>query len=90
MNRQIRSTLSALALATLAFAATPAQADDGIAVRVATGVGRVIASQGNAALITIREEIKAKLVDSLSPFLPADPAGDAQKSDEHDASAPTL
>jgi hypothetical protein len=88
MNRTTRSMFSALALAALLAASVPAQADEGIAVRVATGVGRVIAAQGNAALATIRAEIKDTVKDTLQQFLPADSKSDAQ-DDTSTKSAPT-
>ncbi|HEX4896151.1 MAG TPA: hypothetical protein VFV11_07460 [Solimonas sp.] len=85
MNTQTlitRNTLRGLAVASLLAASFGAQASDSLAQRVATGVGRVIAAQGNAALIQIREDFRAQLPDALretlEPVLPeARPAGQA-------------
>jgi hypothetical protein len=67
-----RTVLSTLVLAStlLGFNAA-AQADDGLGQRVATGVGRVIAAQGNAALVQIREELRETVENRLAPYLPA-------------------
>lgn len=75
MNTSIRKTFSRLALAgALAATAIPAQAQDlEFTALMAAQVGRIIASQGNAALITIREEMEATISRSLQPFLPEAP-----------------
>lgn len=72
MNMLKRNTLKAALAATalLGISAT-AQADDSLTHRVATGVGQVIAAQGNAALIQIREELQQRLIETVSPLLPS-------------------
>ncbi|MEW6168146.1 MAG: hypothetical protein AB1651_10675 [Pseudomonadota bacterium] len=72
-TRTVLSTL-VLASALLGFNAA-ARADDGLGQRVATGVGRVIAAQGNAALQQIREELRETLEDRLAPYLPVQDVG---------------
>lgn len=71
MNCTIRHlTLSLFAGSMLLGASLPAAAADSVGARVATGVGRIIAAQGNAALAHIREELKDNLLDTLKPLLP--------------------
>lgn len=48
-----------------------AQAADGMSNRVASGLGRWIAAQGNAALNELREDLKRDLSERLQPLLPA-------------------
>lgn len=61
-------SFKAAALLAFAFAAcAPAQADDGLALRIANSAG---AAQGNAALAEIRRELKASLLSQLKPLLP--------------------
>lgn len=81
MNRMNRKSFAALALATLMLGASAtAQAEDNLTTRVATGVGRIIAMQGNAALVTIREEIRESFAGTLAPFMP-EPAAAAATAD---------
>ena len=72
MNRiDYRSILiSFLSGAALLAASLPAAASDNLGMRVATGVGRVIASQGNVALERIKEELQDNLLQTLKPLLP--------------------
>ncbi len=80
MNRTARHLISGIAVATLLVCSLPASASDNLGVRVATGVGRVIASQGNAALETIKDELKDSFLKTLKPLLPdvkSETTGDA-------------
>jgi hypothetical protein len=65
----LKSTLVAtaisLSLLAPAHAESPEQAAPGVTV------GQAIAFQGNAALRTIRAEMKAKLAQAIKPVLPA-------------------
>ena len=62
----------AAALALSLAATSPANADEGLALRLAMSAGSAIAAQGNAALAEIRRELKDTLADHLiKPFLPA-------------------
>jgi hypothetical protein len=74
MNHPNRNTLKAVLAATvlLGISAT-AHAEESLSHRVATGVGQVIAAQGNAALIQIREELQERLIYTMSPLLPPHP-----------------
>jgi hypothetical protein len=56
-------------LAAFSTGATAADAD--IGSRIATGVGQVIAAQGNAALMLIRDELGETLQQTVDTFLPA-------------------
>jgi hypothetical protein len=47
-----------------------AQAADSVGGRVANGLGRWIAAQGNAALNELREDLKRDLSQRLQPLLP--------------------
>lgn len=81
MNRMnlLKSTLLALALA---GATGPAAAADGTGARIATTVGHWVASQGNAALREIRDDLRKRLPEALKPRLPAPvpaPAHDAKR-----------
>jgi hypothetical protein len=86
MNRQNRTIFASFALAATLLASVPARADEGLAVRVATGVGQLIAAQGNAALVTIREEFSQQLAETIKPFLPA-PEQTSSSGDNSDAPA---
>ncbi|HEY0975625.1 MAG TPA: hypothetical protein VGE57_14125 [Solimonas sp.] len=71
MNQTIRTfALGTVSAAALLLASLPASASDGVGARIATGVGRVIAQQGNHALVLIREELKDNLLQTLKPLLP--------------------
>jgi hypothetical protein len=67
-----RTALAAAALILASFAG-PASATDRQELVASTmhAVGRAIASQGNAALKQIREELRRDLADSLKPLLPS-------------------
>jgi len=69
MNRTARHLISSITVATLLVCSLPATASDNLGVRVATGVGRVIANQGNAALETIKDELKDSFLKTLKPLL---------------------
>ncbi|HUP92161.1 MAG TPA: hypothetical protein VM074_07930 [Solimonas sp.] len=72
MNRMTRKTLTTLALlGSLTGAALPAHADEDITALLAARVGKIIAAQGNAALVTIREDLTARIGDNLRPYLPS-------------------
>jgi hypothetical protein len=71
-NRSKNMTKSnAAAALALVLAMGPAHADEGLAARAVSALGTAIASQGNAALLQIRAELREKLLDSLRPQLPA-------------------
>ncbi len=70
MNRTTRHLISSITVATLLACSLPAAAADNLGVRVATGVGRAIANQGNAALETIKDELKDSFMKTLKPLLP--------------------
>lgn len=65
-----RKALSVLLAASLLGLSNAASADEGLTQRVATGVGRVIAAQGNAALVQIREELGQTIEKTIQPWLP--------------------
>jgi hypothetical protein len=71
-----RSRLLCLMLVGLALSPSlTASAQDPLLTRAATGVGKLIAAQGNAALLEIREELRQDLLERLRPAVPApDPA----------------
>ena len=78
MNNLTRKSLSTFALAAALMGVhAGAQAKDGITQRIATGVGRVIAAQGNAALLQIRDELRERLEQDIEPLLPEDVAAPA-------------
>lgn len=72
MNQLTRKTLSTVAILTalLGFQGA-AHANDSLTQRVVTGVGQVIAAQGNAALVQIRSELGETIENALKPVLPA-------------------
>lgn len=64
--------LTPLFLATASLMPLAAQAgDSSLVTRAATGVGRVIAAQGNAAFQQIRADFLQELQQKLRPQLPA-------------------
>ena len=71
MNKSTKLGLAALALCLAGAAAPAAAADAGFETRAVSALGIAIASQGNAALLEIKRELKDTLVDQLKPFLPA-------------------
>lgn len=73
MNTNTRkSSLKILAAALLLAGSASAQAADGVAYRMVTGVGNVIAAQGNAAFQEIRAEVGRNLAERINAWL-ADP-----------------
>ena len=64
---QISVTLIALSFAA---ATAPASAQGNLPARAVSALGTVIADQGNAALVQIREEFKDTLVERIKPYLP--------------------
>ena len=78
MNTLTRKSLSTFVLAAALMGVhAGAQAQDSITQRMATGVGRVIAAQGNAALLQIRDELRERLEQDIEPLLPEDVAAPA-------------
>lgn len=80
----MNKTFAALALSLAAFTGPAAAAQDSLPARAATAVGLAIASQGNAALVQIREELKDTLLEQLRPYLPRPteaPAVPAERAD---------
>jgi hypothetical protein len=69
MNTFAKATGAALALC-FATAATPVAAES-LPARAVTALGLAIATQGDLALIQIREELQRNLLKSLKPLLPA-------------------
>ena len=65
MNKPLAA---ALVLSFAAFAG-PAAAEESLSSRAASAVGAVIASQGNAALVQIRQELKDTLLEQRPPDL---------------------
>ena len=61
--------LAAIGLLMLGFAGTATAGDLG--QRVSTGVGQIIAAQGNAALEQIREDLRERIEQTLQPLTPA-------------------
>jgi len=61
--------LAAAALALCTFTGTAA-ANDNLPTRAASALGAAIASQGNAALVQIRQELKESALEAIKPFLP--------------------
>lgn len=57
-----------------------ASAQDPLLTRAATGVGKLIAAQGNAALLEIREELRKDLLNRLRPAVPAPDTAAADES----------
>lgn len=64
-----RSALSALIIASSLLLSPAASAQDPL-TRAATGVGKIIAAQGNAALLEIRQEFQKDLLERLRPTVP--------------------
>jgi hypothetical protein len=55
-----------------------ASAADSLASRAASALSVVIASQGDAALVQIRRELKESALEAMRPFLPEAPAPEPQ------------
>jgi len=67
-----RTALIAAALILASFTGTASATDrQELLASTMHVVGRAIASQGNAALIQIREELRRDLTESLKPLLPS-------------------
>ncbi|HEY1078021.1 MAG TPA: hypothetical protein VGE51_15115 [Fontimonas sp.] len=75
MNHLTRKTLSTLAVLTALLGTGVAHAEESLTQRVVTGVGQVIAAQGNAALTQIRVELGQTIEQALKPLLPTPEAG---------------
>lgn len=67
LKTRIGATLTALCLA---GASLPAAAQENLPARAINALGLAIKSQGDAALVTIREELKDTLLDHIKPYLP--------------------
>jgi hypothetical protein len=78
---QIAAVLTALSLA---GASLPAAAQENLPARAINALGMAIAAQGDAALITIRQELKEALADHIKPYLPEPDARTDTKSAEAD------
>ena len=66
MNKVIFAA-AALALSTVSGSAGA----DTLPTRAASALGMVIATQGNAALVQIKRELKESALQAMKPFLPA-------------------
>lgn len=76
-----RSRMLCLMLVGLALGPSlSASAQDPLLTRAATGVGKLIAAQGNAALLEIREELQKDLLKRLRPAVPVPDSGSADES----------
>lgn len=82
MNKPLAA---ALVLSFAAFAGPAAAAEESLSTRAVSAVGAMIANQGNAALVQIRQELEDTLLEQLRPYLPrpadekpAAPAGHAE------------
>lgn len=76
MNKSFRLSIAA-ALTALSFCAS-VNAEESLPERAVEALGTVIASQGNAALLEIRRELKDTLLQQLKPFLPPPAAAPAR------------
>jgi hypothetical protein len=65
-----KSTLAAAALALCAFTGTASAANDTLQARALNAFGVVIASQGDAALAQIRQDLTQSALEAFKPFLP--------------------
>lgn len=70
MNTLTQKTLTTLAIAGLLMGMSGTAAADELGQRAATGVGQVIAAQGNAALEQIRRELQQRIEQTLQPLTP--------------------
>lgn len=91
MNQLTRKTLSTAAILTalLGFQGA-AHAQDSLTQRVVTGVGHVIAAQGNAALVQIRNELGETIEQALKPLLPAPDANVTAEASDSPVNGQTL
>lgn len=67
-TKSITTSLIALVLLTGSVGAQAAETS--ISSRVASGIGHVIAEQGNKAFREMREEARKQLVEAIKPLLP--------------------
>jgi len=74
---QIGAVLTALCLA---GASLPAAAQDNLPARAINALGLAIKSQGDAALVQVRQELKDTLRDHIKPLLPKPEAAADRKS----------
>lgn len=65
-----RCTRIALISALLAAAPITGASEPSLSLRATTGVGALIAQQGNAALLEIRNEVRSNLLAHFKPKLP--------------------
>ncbi|MDP9140964.1 MAG: hypothetical protein M3O62_09255 [Pseudomonadota bacterium] len=91
MNQLTRKTLSTAAILTalLGFQGA-AHAQDSLTQRVVTGVGHVIAAQGNAALVQIRAELGETIEQALKPLLPTPDANVTAEASDAPVNGQTL
>ena len=74
-----RHTLIALvALVSITLTSAPALASDNVAFRMASGLGRVIAAQGNAAFQHLRDDVRRDVAQKFRDWLSA-PGATAQE-----------
>lgn len=81
-----KSTFAAAALVLCSFAGNAAAAD-ALPSRAAATLGQVIATQGNAALLQIRRDLKESALKTIEPFLPQ--PDDSTESSDADRPAET-
>ena len=67
MSHKVTLAAAALVLSTFSGLASA----DSLSNRAAGTLGSVIASQGNAALVQIKRELKESALQAMKPFLPA-------------------
>ena len=80
MNRTA-TLAAALALCAFTGPATAAERPTELMAATMAAVGHAIASQGNAALIQIRKDLKQSALESIKPYLPAPaPAATAKRA----------
>jgi hypothetical protein len=80
---QIGAVLTALCLTGASLPAAAAQ--ENLPTRAINALGMAIAAQGDAALVTIRQELKEVVADHIKPYLPEPDASTDRKSAEADA-----
>jgi parvulin-like peptidyl-prolyl isomerase len=66
MSRKVTLAAAALVLSTFSGLASA----DSLSTRAAGTLGAVIASQGNAALVQIKRELRESARQAMKPFLP--------------------
>ena len=80
MNKTFKTQIGAVLALCLAGASLPAAAQDNLPARAINALGLAIKSQGDAALVQIREELKDTLLDRIQPLLPKPEAAPDHKS----------